>query len=172
MEVVATIRFTTPCLGNIRGDGPNRMLRNAEGKVILLQTWWRSGLGFAAQALCRYQKEVSEVQTDPVVDGELSVYRRYWAPDKYTEHEAFDAGSELRVRFMLPRKMDVKGFQELLEMSGRYVGISPHGYRQDFGRFSVVSVDVTKARRARARGRRKEQQGPDTEVRIPHPGHP
>lgn len=169
MEVVATLRFTTPCLGNIRGKDANRMLRDANGKVIFLQTWWRAGLGFAAQALCRYQKEVPDVQTDPVVDGELSVYKRYYAPEKYTEHEAFDAGSVIRVRFMLPHKIDADGFRELLEMSGKYVGISPCGYRQDFGRFTVINVDILRTRRHRDHG--KGEEGVNQERRISYPGH-
>ena len=145
MEVSVIIRFTTPCLGNVRGS-VGEMLRDAQGRVIFLQSWWRAGLGFAAQALCRYQKEVAEVQTDPVVEGTLSNYERYYAPDKSQTHEAFDAGTTLRVRFLLPRKMDAKGFRELLKLSGKYVGISPYGYRQDFGRFTVESVDVVRER--------------------------
>jgi hypothetical protein len=146
VEVLASIRFTTPCLGHIRGKDSNRMLRDADGNIIFLQTWWRAGLGFAAQSLCRYQKEVPDIQTDPVVEGELGTYRRYYAPDKYTDHEAFDAGSIIQVRFMLPRKIDFEGFKALLELSGKYVGISPCGYRQDFGRFTVVNVDVLRTR--------------------------
>jgi hypothetical protein len=29
-------------------------------------------------------------------------------------------------------------------MAGRYVGISPYGHKQDFGRFLVMAVEPTK----------------------------
>jgi len=139
MEVVATIRFTTPCLGNVRG-AVNKMQRNRDGKVIFLQTWWRSGLGYAAQALNMASKEAIKIQSDPVVEGETVVHRRYYGPANYQEHEAFGVNSEIRVRFSLPRGMTPESFLALLDMAGRYVGISPYGYKDDYGRFEVVSV--------------------------------
>lgn len=170
MEVLATIRFTTPCLGNVRGRELDEMLRDTHGQVIFLQTWWRSGLGYAAQALCRYQKDVTKVQTDPAVKGELSTYRRYYAPDAYKLHEAFDAGSVLQARFMLPRRMSLEGFRGLLETAGRYVGISPYGYRQDFGRFVVENVEIVRARKCKRND--GKAQGPDKAGRVSHSSDP
>ena len=140
MEVLAVIRFITPCLGNVRGEELDRMPRDARGRVIFHQTWWRAGLGYAAQAACRYQKEVAQIQTDPVVEGELGVYDRHYSVERFQRHEAYLAGSRLSAKFMLPRRMSLEGFEQLLCLAGRYVGISPYGYRQDFGRFSVDSV--------------------------------
>ena len=151
MEVIATIRFIRPCLGNIRQDPSrketyDRMPRDkGTGKVVFQQTWWRAGLGYAAQALCRFQKDVTNVQTDPFIEGETTVIKRYWRDqggnDHFTEHEAFDTGTLVKVRFCLPPRIKLADFKELLAMSGRYVGISPYGYREDWGRFLVENVE-------------------------------
>lgn len=116
------------------------MLYDKNGEVLYLQSWWRSSLGYAAQALCRHQKLIDKIQADPVARGTVSVYQRYYNPTSFKEHEAFLAGSEVEFRFMLPRKMSLEAFRELLEIAGKYAGISPYGYKQDFGRFTVVDV--------------------------------
>jgi hypothetical protein len=147
------------------------MLRNADGKIILLQTWWRSGLGYAAQALCRWQNEVTKIQTAPEVDGEITVHRRFYTNEKYQEHEAFAAGTVVRVRFCLPHKLNIDAFRELLTVAGEYVGISPFGYRQDYGRFEVLDVKPF-SRRRRRRRRGSSQHNPLREPDTGVPGLP
>lgn len=139
MEVLATIRFTTPCLGNIRGK-VNRMLRNPDGKVIFMQTWWRAGLGYAADALGKFQNDVTKIQADPVIEGCTTTFKRYYGPKDYQEHEAFETNAIIKAKFSLPARVNIEAFYELLDMAGRYVGISPYGYKEDFGRFVVVEV--------------------------------
>ncbi len=141
MQVVATIRFLTPSLGNCRNERRDKMLRDQSGRIIYLQSWWRSGLGYAAQALSRLEKEVAEIQADPVVEGNPEIFRRYYNANSFKEHEAFLAGSTLKARFCLPNRVSTEDFKELLTVAGKYVGISPYGYRHDFGRFEVVSVE-------------------------------
>jgi len=140
MEVVATLRFLTPSLGNARGERRDRMLYSTEGEVVYLQSWWRSSLGYAAQALCRHQGTIDKIQADPVVRGPVSIHKRFYSPTSFKEHEAFLAGTEVEVRFMLPKKLRLEAFRELLETAGKYAGISPYGYKQDYGRFIVVDV--------------------------------
>jgi hypothetical protein len=144
------------------------MLRNAEGKIILLQTWWRAGLGYAAQALCRWQSAVTEIQTAPEVDGEVTIHRRFYTDEKYQEHEAFEAGTIIKVRFCLPHKLNLEAFRELLTVAGEYVGISPFGYRQDYGRFEVLDIQPYKRRRRR----RRRGSSQHHTLREPDPGVP
>lgn len=141
MEVTVRLKFTTPSLGNVRGEMLDRMLRDPEGDVIFLQSWWRAVLSYGAQAFGRYQKEIEMVQTDPKVKGELSTYRRYYRPNEFKLHEAFLTGTEIEVRFCLPRAIGPAEFKELLTLAGRYVGVSPYGHKQDYGRFLVLSVE-------------------------------
>jgi hypothetical protein len=140
VEVLARIRFTTPCLGNVRGEKLDRMLRNSEGRVLLLQSWWRAGFAYAAQALCKHQGEIGQLQAAPEISGEVKIHRRFYGPQEFKEHEAFPAGSEIEVRFCLPPKLGLEDFKELLAVAGEYVGISPYGYKQDYGRYVVVDA--------------------------------
>ena len=140
MEVIARIRFTTPCLGAERKPRCDTMLRDKEGRVILMQSWWRSALRFAAKAMCRHQDDIENIQVDPVVDGTTRIYKRYFSTASFQEHECFDAGDEITVRFCLPNAIPVESFTELLSTAGKYVGISPYGFKLDFGRFAVLEV--------------------------------
>jgi hypothetical protein len=150
-EVVATLRFLSPCLGNVRTVRKSLMLRGEDGKVIFMQTWWRAGLGYAAQALGRWQNEVSKIQTAPEIEGTLGVYNRYYTEKDYQEHEAYVVGSSIKVRFCLPPRLNLEAFKELLTIAGEYVGISPFGYRQDYGRFKVLDVEAYCRRQRRRR---------------------
>lgn len=116
------------------------MLRSDDGKVLLLQTWWRAGLSYAAQALGRHEREAKDIQAAPEVEGATTIYRRYYGASAFKEHEAFLAGAVIEVKFMLPASLSPESFRNLLETAGRYVGISPYGYKYDFGRFTVLDV--------------------------------
>ena len=141
MEVKVRLRFTTPSLGNVRSETLDRMMRDPEGDVIFLQSWWRAVLSYGAQAYNRYEKDIDLVQTDTKVKGELSTFRRYYKPNEFKMHEAFLAGAEIEVRFCLPRAIGPEEIKELLTLAGRYVGVSPYGHKQDYGRFLVLSVE-------------------------------
>lgn len=141
MEVSVRLRFTTPSLGDIRSSSRDLMRRDSNGKVIYLQAWWRATLKFAAHAISRHYKEVEEIQADPLIDGEPKVYKRYYSLDGYKEHEAFLDGDEITARFLLPNKLSIEEFRQLLEVAGQYAGISPYGFKQNFGRFVVISID-------------------------------
>ena len=139
-EVKIELRFITPCLGNVRGK-VDRMQRNSDGQVIFLQTWWRGALTYAAKAMSKYIDSISKIQWDPVIRGETTIFKRFYSNTSFKSHEAFDAGSHIFVNAMLPNEILVDDFKELLHIAGTYVGISPYGWKKDYGRFEVVSVD-------------------------------
>jgi hypothetical protein len=149
---MVTIRFLTPSLGDRRGESRDTLLRDAGGRVLYLQSWWKAGLTFAAQALNRQQKTVRLLQIDPVVAGQTGIYRRYWSASEFKDHEAFLANSTLSARFFLPSGMSPDDLKALLETAGRYVGLSPFGYRQDYGRYTVESVERLGGRHGCAEG--------------------
>jgi hypothetical protein len=116
------------------------MLRDAEGHVVFLQSWWRASLLHAANAIGRWRQEVEAIQADPVIHGQTSIYRRYYKSTEFKAHEAFVVGAEVVVRFLLPYGLDLPQFQELLSVAGRYAGLSPYRGQSDWGRFEVLSV--------------------------------
>lgn len=144
MEVIARIKFTTPCLGDQRRPDRDLMMRDHAGNVILLQSKWRAALRYAAQARNFYQSEIDNIQVDPVVLGTTGVHKRWYSASAFQEHEAFLTNDEIQVSFCLPNAIPITAFEELLTLAGRYVGVSPYGYKLDFGRFVVLEVGAKK----------------------------
>lgn len=141
MEVSVRLRFTTPCLGNERREQRDLMMRSKDGNVVFLQSWWRCSLAFAAKAMGRFTSEVEQIQADPEIRGNAKIYRRWYSSSSFKEHEAFLVGDEIEARLWLPNGISPDDLKRLLEIAGKYVGLSPYGYKQDFGRFAVVSVE-------------------------------
>ena len=142
MEVVARLQFITPCLGNVRRpNGPDRMLRTPGGEVMFLASWWRSALAYAAKAINRYQREIESIQPALEIRGDLKVYPRYYGNrGLFNEHEAFLEGAEVEVNFLLPTRMKLATFQRIMEVVGEYAGISPYGWKDGYGRFTVIDI--------------------------------
>jgi len=142
-EVRANIKFTTPCLGGIRAEDIDRMLRNDAGQVIFLQAWWKALLSYAAKAANISSAIVNNIRFDPVVDGTITTYTRFYGANEATDfkrHEAFNKDQVVGVNAMLPDGISAEQFHELLQIGGRYIGISPYGHDKGFGRFCVVDI--------------------------------
>ncbi len=152
MEVITKLRFTTPCLGDQRSHHRDTMRRDSDGNVVMLQAWWRSSLRYAAQAIGLFHKEVDQVQADPVITGKTKLYKRYYSLTEFKEHEAFLDGDFIDVKFMLPNNLSLENFRELLTTAGRFAGISPYGFKQNFGRFVVVELVEVKRVYGRSAG--------------------
>ena len=120
------------------------MLRDPEGKVIFLQSWWTASFRQAAQGLNRHFREAPRILAVPAVEGPLDTFRRFYAKQGFKDHEAFLPGARVTARFCLPVTLSVEDFRALLEFVGDYVGISQYGHRDGFGRFKVESVGPAK----------------------------
>jgi hypothetical protein len=143
MEVIVSLKFTTPCLGNVRRPECDLMQRSGDGKVIFLPTWWRSAFAQAAKAVNRYHRYVDRIHAALEVDGDVTrIKRRYGRrPGDFKFHEGFDVGTVVKVRFAVPNDLSVEQFTELLEALGDYIGISPYGWKKgDYGHFKVRDV--------------------------------
>jgi len=142
VELVVRLKFTTPCLGNVRRSDYDRMTRDDEGRVIFMPTWWRSAFGQAARAISRYYDYVNQILPALPIEGDLTrVARRYGrGADDIKVHEGYDVGATVTVRFAIPGKMHIRQFVELLEAVGMYVGISPYRSGKNYGFFKVLEV--------------------------------
>jgi hypothetical protein len=144
VEIIAKLKFTTPCLGNVRRDDFDRMVRDDGGHVIFLPSWWRAAFAQAASAISRYYNYVDQIRAAPPVEGDVTkIERRYGNGENDVKvHEGFDAGATIIVKFAIPGKMHVRQFVELLEAIGDYIGISPYGWKRGkFGHFKVLEVN-------------------------------
>lgn len=151
-EVTVRIRFNQVCPGAHRrphsGGVIFAMVRDPDGKVMFLPTWWSAILRYAAKVLNRHQQDVDAVRWDPLIDGEPRTWRRPIPTDgkksnraRYALHEAFLPGASIGVNCVLPSAITIDDFWQLLTVAGTYRGISPYKPSKDFGTFEVVSID-------------------------------
>lgn len=144
IEVTVGLEFVTACLGNVRRDvGPDLFERDGTGHVTFMNSWWLCVLQYGARALNRHQNRVRDIHMHPHIAGEVKIYRRYYGPAKYKDHEAFLSGDTVVVKAMLPDGMTEADFREILRLAGGYRGISPYGWQDGFGRFTVVEISNT-----------------------------
>lgn len=146
-RVVIVLRFTSACLGHVKRARKNDviygMLRDCDGRVMFLPTWWRNQLQYAAQVQGRWHNEARKIDWSPYVDGRLVIWRRTVArrPSlRYAVHEAYRPGECVTVRAILPDGLGIADFTEMLQLVGEYRGISPFRGAGVDGTFEVVSV--------------------------------
>jgi hypothetical protein len=154
-EVTVRLVFNRECLGYIKRPTASgrgvifKMLRDREGRVLFLTSWWRERMTFAAKVLSRCGDLVGKIDWNPVVVGRTYTWKRavVKAADdprgrsRYALHEAFRPGDEVLIAAVVPDGIADTDFLELLRVIGAYRGISP--YRSDtdkYGTFSVAAV--------------------------------
>lgn len=140
-EVHVKLQFNQPCLGHVRAKNLNRMIRDAEGRVMLLPTWWASIANYAAQLLNVPSELIKKVDWCPVVDGVTSVYRRFYEPGKFTLHEAFLPGDIIGLSCVIPDGMTPATLSEVLDVAGKYRGMCPYKPEKKQGTFAVVEIE-------------------------------
>lgn len=149
-ELTVRIRFTKHCLGNVksRDHGGNFLLpRSPQGDVIFLASWHHTNLRFAAQTLGRHQADVNKIHWDILVDGVVRKdcwWRRYYkqpgtTKQRYCLHEAFFPGQVVGINCVVPASISDDDFWALMQLAGRYRGISPWK-PGEYGFFEVVSI--------------------------------
>lgn len=147
-EVVVRLRFTQPCLGSVRkrrgGGVIYAMLRDHHGRVLFMPTWWASITRYAAKVLSRHQRDAENITWDPCVSGEPRKWKRWLSvpPGKrpaFALHEAFVKGDTIGVNCVLPASLTVDDLWRLLDIAGRYRGISPHNPKR-YGNFEVEEI--------------------------------
>jgi hypothetical protein len=140
-EVKVTLQFDQHSLGDCRRKKISRMLRAPNGRVMFLPSWWQALMRYAAQVMNRHHAAVRDIDWDPIIEGTPREYKRFYAPSRYTVHEAFFPGDKIVVHAVVPASLPLEDFSELLRIAGRYKGISP--YRKGpYGTFDVVDIEV------------------------------
>ena len=149
-ELTVRIRFTLPCLGNVRAkkSGKYFLPKNPAKQVTFMATWHEANLKFAAQVLGRHQDEVGKILWDIVVDGrvphgEAGRHRRYYTGGnkkrRYSQHECFPAGYVVGLNCVVPVAITDDDVIALMNLAGKYKGLSPWK-PGEFGHFEVESI--------------------------------
>lgn len=162
-ELTIRIRFTTASLGSVKKHAKDPdsgktwpiylMPRTADGQIRFESAWWLSSLRFAANVLCKHHKSVEAIHFDVVIDGRTDTnpanfFKRYFQSDglkngrsksRFVKHEAFQPGDVIGVNCVVPSEISDDDFWKLMDLVGRFKGISPYGPREN-GRFEVEAI--------------------------------
>lgn len=148
-ELTVRLRFVKHCLGQVRKftwrDGRRRnyflLPRSPTGKIVFMPSWWQSVLVKSAEVLCRHQEAVKGIRFGLEVEGTPpeAFYRHYTAPNRFSVHEAFWPGDEIVVTCVIPSSISEVDFKALMQIAGKYFGISP-AYPYEHGFFTVQGV--------------------------------
>ena len=136
------VGFITPLLGSVidRERHTGKFQRSPDGEVVLMPGWWNKSFDFGAKSMGKFQRIVRNVKVDPTVKGPVGYYRRYLSDDPvgYIDHECFDRFMLVNMR--LPAEIGFEDMAEILNEGGRYVGLAPQQWAENFGRFRLVDI--------------------------------
>ncbi len=149
-ELTLRIRFTRACLGNVAGKKATRgkltFSRGPQGHVLFLASWHKANMRLASQVLGRHQDEVEKILWDINVDGVVKpecAFRRYYKTSsgamRFALHESFAAGQVVGINCAVPASIDDDDMRRLMNMAGRYKGLSPF-QPGEFGLFEVEEI--------------------------------
>jgi len=155
-ELTVRIKFTTACLGNVKRymkQGGKKwpcfyMPRTPDGAVRFETSWWKASMKFAAQVLGKHHKAVERIHFDVTIDGQpdhnpVNFHKRHFDSKKFVKHEAFPEGQVIGVNCIVPSEIPDDHFWQLMDLIGRFKGVSPFGPRE-YGFFVVESVNRKK----------------------------
>jgi hypothetical protein len=105
-----------------------------------MSSWWSKLFDYGARAFGRQQKLVNSIQVHPIVDGKPKLYKRFYNNLDFKQHEAFLTDDKITVQMMLPSGLSIEDARQIIDTAGQFQGISPYGWKKNFGRFSVEDI--------------------------------
>ena len=139
-----TVEFVRHVLAKDRGPNGERDVfeRDGTGALIFQQSWWYSAFRKAIEGAALRGIKPSDIDMDPFVRAETQQWTRRYQPGKTRTHETIMPGTQVTFHASVADHVTESNLTEILKRMGKYVGISPFGYKLGFGRFRVVSVQV------------------------------
>ncbi len=149
-ELTVKIQFTNPSLGNQKGpNGRYTFQRSLDNKILFLPTWHYSNMVLAADMLGRHQETVKKICWDIEIDAKLhpNCFARHYYPktnngkERWSVHESLKTGQTIGLNCIVPSEIDDADFWSLLQIAGKYKGLSPWQPGQ-YGHYQVVEFHL------------------------------
>jgi hypothetical protein len=143
-DVCFTLEFTNYVLANSIGPDGERdcFQRDSQGRLLWQQSWWYSAFTQAIKLAKIRGIKAGDIHMDLAVSAETEKYRRRYGDGEYRTHEAIVPGTKVTFEAVVADHVTKSSLQEILGRMGKYVGLSPYGYKLGYGRFNVVDVEV------------------------------
>jgi hypothetical protein len=150
-ELSVRISFTNPSLGSEKDPrtGKFKFHRSPgpEGKILFLPSWHHANMKLASEMLGRHQAAVKKICWDIEIDSVLR--DKCWTKcyyqkspggrERWSLHESLVAGQKITINCVVPSDIDDQDFWSLVQIAGRYKGLSPWQPGK-YGHYEVVNI--------------------------------
>ena len=141
------VEFLTHCLANSEpgtASAADTFQRDGDGKIVMQQSWFHSAFGKAIYlARLEDQVEPGEIQIDPSVKADTQNWVRHYGEGMSRTHEAIMPKTRVVFDCMVADHVTHRMLHAILEKMGKYVGLSPYGFRLGYGKFNVISISIS-----------------------------
>ena len=139
-----TLEFTQHVLANSTGpDGrKDRFQRDGQNRIVFQQSWFHSAFCQGIELARLRGVKAADIHMDLTFEAPTEDYNRRYGPEKFREHEAIMPGTKVTFNAVVADNITEQVLRQILERIGKYVGISPYGYKLGFGKFNVTEVKV------------------------------
>ena len=147
-DATFTLEFTTHVLANSQGpEGDrDRFQRDSDNKLIWQQSWWYSAFSQAIELAHIRGLKAADIHMNLAVEAETELYRRRYSlggkDNCYRKHEAIMPGTKVTFEAIVADHVTQSSLSKILDRMGKYVGLSPYGYKLGYGKFNVTDVKV------------------------------
>jgi hypothetical protein len=143
-DATFTLEFTTHVLANSQGPNGERdhFQRDSDSKLIWQQSWWYSAFTRAIELAHIRGIKAADIHMNLAVDAKTEVYRRRYGEGRFRTHEAIMPGTKVTFEAIVADHVTESNLNAILDRMGKYVGLSPYGFRLGYGKFNVDSVKV------------------------------
>lgn len=148
-ELSVLIRFTNPSLGNQKEPktGKFKFQKSPGGKILFLATWQHANMKLAADMMGRHQTAVKKICWDIEIDAQLRdkcltkcfYTKTPGGKERWSLHESLLAGQTICINCVVPHEIDDQDFWSLLQIAGKYKGLSPWQPGK-YGHYEVVAI--------------------------------
>lgn len=143
-DATFTLEFTTHVLAN--GIGPDgekdHFQRDSTKALVWQQSWWYSAFTRAIELAHLRRIKAADIHMNLSVNAATDIYRRRYGDDNYRTHEAIMPGTRVSFEAVVADHITTSNLTSILDKMGKYVGLSPYGYKLGFGKFNVIKVEV------------------------------
>jgi hypothetical protein len=139
-----TLEFTSHVLANGIGPKgePDHFQRDGQNQLVFQQSWFHSAFTRAIDIARIRGVKASDIQVDLTFTAPTQIYKRRYGDSKYRTHEAIMPGTRVVFCALVADQVTDQVLRMLLERMGKFIGLSPYGYRLGYGKFSVADVTV------------------------------
>ena len=143
-DALFTLCFTSHVLANSTGPKgePDHFQRDADNKIVFQQCWFHSAFCRAIELAHMRGVKASDIQMDLTFEALTQPFKRRYGDGQYRTHEAIMPGTSVTFNAVVADSVTEQMLKTLLERMGKFVGLSPYGYKLGYGKFSVAKATV------------------------------